>query len=454
MATQLAVLQSYSHQTAGKNALGTATSSATGAFKLVDEKTGQDIIGASIKDTNTNLELRPVGNGIIDVVGDFDWNGNRILQAYPKFPKIYMFERTQVESSLVSSYYYYITNIMNSINSVEGITAGGGTVENLAGGGAQRILDKLSTFIGKAAKGASELLPDSVTGGVQSFFDFFGKVYQDIKNAGSADEILLGEFLRSYLGIYFTRRTGFVYVLPYFNNGFQGGNISWSPTANQPTLQGMVDNLAETYLPLFSPGAYIEQPKYFNFQQAEGESIDIEFPLLNTVSETYKKNYELLWILAFQNKYYRQGFASVRPPKIYTVQIPGVKYFPYAYISNLTIDFAGTRRLLEVETPIGVVRAPVPDAYIVKMRITSLISDTANAMLTDHFHGRVNVNIDPPRTEQIEQPIRRNTEQPNDRAVPATPIVPPPSQRNVPLPASPPPPPEPLPPLPQPQTLA
>lgn len=451
MATQLAVLQSYDYKTAGQNALGTVTGSAIGSFGLVDEQTSQDIVGASVKDTNTNLELRPVGSGIIDIVRDFDWNGNKILQAYPKFPKIYMFERTQVESSLISSYYYYITNILNSINSVEGITPGGGRVEGLIGGGAQRILDKLSDFVGRAAKGTLELgglaSNNAVARGAESFVDFFSKIYQDIKNAGSADEVLLGEFLKSYLGIYFTRRTGFVYVLPYFNNSFQGGSTTWSPTSNQPMLQGMVDNLADTYIPLFSPGAYIEQPKYFNFQQAEGESIDIEFPLLNTVSQTYKKNYELLWILAFQNKYYRQGFASVRPPKIYTVQIPGVKYMPYAYISNLSIDFAGTRRLLEVETPRGVVEAPVPDAYIVKMRITSLLSDTANAMLTDHFHRRVNINVDPEPAppQREERPTIKKAQQPNNRAVPATPIVPPPSQRNVPV----------LPPLrnPQPQTL-
>jgi len=425
MATQLAVLKKYSYRTSGRNVL---ESSVSGLVRGRDDaETNETIVGATINDTNTNFELQPIGSGIIDVVRDFNWNGNQLLTAYPKFPKMYMWERTQIESSLVSSYYYYITNILNALNNVDGVTASGSRVEGLVGNRAQRIVDKLSEYVGGAAKSTLELwglAPDNaIARSANDFVDFFGKVFNDLRNAGSVDEVLLGEFLKSYLGIYFTRHTGFVYVMPYFQNKFQGGNISWSPTSNQPILQGMVDSMANTYVPLVSPGAYIEQPKYFNFQQAEGDSIDIEFPLLNTVSESYKKNYELLWILAFQNKYYRQGFASVRPPKIYTIQIPGVKYFPYAYISNLTIDFAGTRRLLEVATPRGSVEAPIPDAYIVRMRITSLLSDTANAMLTDHFHRQVNINIDPEIIDEEIIEFRRPQQVQQEKAVSETPII-------------------------------
>ena len=406
MATQLAKLAAYSYTPAGARAGGSLLNSiaSTGIFNIAENDVYSDILGATTNDTNTNMELVPVGGNtkIIDVVRDFDWNGNHILEAYPKFPKVFLYERTQVESSLVSSYYYYISNIINAVNNIDGVTANG-NVQGIVGNKAQQIFDKLSEFVSKTAKGFFELggiAPDNaisrgVSSTVNGFIDFFRQIYEDIRAQGASEELLLGEFLKSYVGIYFTKRTGFVYVLPYFQNKFQGGVNNWSPTSNQPVLQGMVDNLAETYLPLFSPGAYIEQPKYFNFQQTQGDSIELEFPLLNTVSESYKKNYELLWILAFQNKYYRQGFASVRPPKIYTVLIPGVKYFPYAYISNLSIDFAGTRRLLEVETPKGTVEAPIPDAYIVRITLTSLLSDTANAMLTDHFHNRVEVNIDP-----------------------------------------------------------
>jgi hypothetical protein len=386
MATKLAVLKNYSYTTAGQNAVSTLASSIIGSSGLEDS-TGQAIVSGNINDTNRNLELTRIGDGVIDVVHDFEWNGNNILKAYPKFPKVYMWERTQLESSLVSSYYYYITNIANAFNNIEGTSVTGNTT---------RITDKLKEFINKSAKTVSDVTglgTDTTSDSVDSFINFFKTIYQDLATTGSSDQVLLGEFLKSYLGIYFTKQTGFVYVLPYFSNNFQGGTTVWSPTPNQPVLQGVVDHLAETYLPLITPGAYIEQPKYFNFQQTEGDSIEIEFPLLNTISNSYKKNYELLWILAFQNKYYRQGFASVRPPKIYTVQIPGVKYFPYAYISNLSIDFAGTRRLLEVETPRGTIEAPIPDAYIVRMRITSLLSDTANAMLTSQFHKRVNVTI-------------------------------------------------------------
>ena len=152
-----------------------------------------------------------------------------------------------------------------------------------------------------------------------------------------------------------------------------------------------VDKAAAT-LNIMQPGTYIEKPRYFHYP-TEGESISFSLPLINTIQKgsklPYQQNYELLWILAYQNKPYRTSFSRILPPKLYTVAIPGMKYFPYAYISNMTVDFLGTRRQLEVNTPVGAVTTSIPDAYMLNITFTSLLADTGNLMISDGFRSKV-----------------------------------------------------------------
>lgn len=398
MATQLAKLGEYTRKTWGENVLLQGAGNFAAGFGQTNSR-GEDITGIDTKDTNTNSTLLPLTpSGVIDVVNDFDWNANQVLRAYPKMPKMYLYEREQVESSLVSSYYYYITQLINSVGNASSVSVTGTREDEYINSQVEQILTKVSGFVSKTA--SSVLQVGGLAQGnfayrsVRDFVKFFYTAAREFRNLGAEDEALLGEYMKSYVGIYLTSPTGFKYIFPYFQNQFQKAENNWGPTDKQPMLQGAVDYFAEEYLPFITPGAYIEKPKYFNFQQQAGDSVTVSFPLLNTITEeSYKKNYEFLWLLAFQNKYYRESFASVRPPKIYTVQIPGVKYFPYAYISNMTIDFVGTRRLLEVETPRGTVEAPVPDAYQVEITLESLLSDTANALLSDNFHRQINVSV-------------------------------------------------------------
>lgn len=375
MATQLSDIIDYKSSTLGERAVNSAITSSFGNENQVGK----------FNDINTNAALAPKGSGIIDVVNDFDWNANHVLNAYPKMPKIFMTEREQVESSLISSYFYYTSNIVRVINNI-GTSSG------------ETIIDTIREFVLKQARGAGTGI-DGLIGGtgastsITKFINFASTVLNEVNTLGENDKAVLGEYLKSYIGIYLTRPTGFTYVLPWFDDSFQGATNAWSKLDRATPLHNIIDTAANAVMPYFKPGVYIERPKYFEFQDSGNEKITVNFPLLNTVSETYKKNYEFLWILAFQNKYYRESFASVRPPKIYTVQIPGVKYFPYAYISNLKIDFVGTRRLLEVETPVGTVQAPVPDAYQVSMEITSLLSDSSNMLLSDQFYKQIKTSV-------------------------------------------------------------
>ena len=160
---------------------------------------------------------------------------------------------------------------------------------------------------------------------------------------------------------------------------------------------GAVDTAAGA-LNIFQPGTFIEKPRYFQYP-TEGESITVTFPLLNTYNPynnalPYQQNYELLWILAYQNKPYRTSFSRIIPPKIYTLTIPGVKYMPYCYISNMSIDFQGTVRNLDVTLPTGhAIKTPVPEAYNVSITFTSLLADIGNMMASKDFGFKINTSF-------------------------------------------------------------
>jgi hypothetical protein len=202
--------------------------------------------------------------------------------------------------------------------------------------------------------------------------------------------------------MYLTKPTKFKYAFPFFSGKPYDIKNSWQDSSQiKPRLlgdlipAGMQDvDAAAATLNIMQPGTYIEKPRYFHYP-TEGESISFSLPLINTIQKgnklPYQQNYELIWILAYQNKPYRTSFSRILPPKLYTVSIPGMKYFPYAYISNMTVDFLGTRRQLEVNTPVGAATTSIPEAYMLNITFTSLLADTGNLMISEGFRSKVYV---------------------------------------------------------------
>lgn len=331
----------------------------------------------SSENTNGHIILKPK-TSIIDVRRDFAWTISPKSNTLQEIPAMYLTERTQKANSLISSALYYITTILDK----SGV---GSTLSN----------SNILTSIIKVLAGAGSLV--TTTSFQKTLSDLKDKLKKLIDN--TEDVALLDkDTLKSYIGIYLTTATGFKYVLPYFSDSMFNVGTSWAETAQNVnfyasgavnTMMASVDSAASS-LNILQPGTFIEKPKYFQYP-AEGESITVTFPLLNTHKLhsdilPYQQNYELLWILAYQNKPYRTSFSRIIPPKIYTLCIPGIKYMPYCYISSMTIDFQGTRRNLSVTLPTGkTIQAPIPDAYVVTITFTSLLADIANMMVTEDF---------------------------------------------------------------------
>lgn len=371
----------------------TSTSNTTNLLGTLGGSVGSGILGAinsATTVTNDNVEviLQPK-TPVIDVVNDFSWSASpRNHGAHKKVPVVYLTERKQMSNSLVASAIYYLNALATGTNASQGISF---------------ITTKLDSIIGGGAKdpGTTSVAGKSITSAFEAFKAKLGSL------VGSGSDKALLRDLKSYAGIYFTEETGFQYALPYFNDHNFSVQNSWASTAQiQGPLGGAVATGMEIFdqaaaaINIMQPGTFIERPKYFQYPE-EGKSITVTFPLLNTVIKSanrlpYQQNYELLWMLAYQNKPYRTSFSRILPSKIYTLTVPGQDFFPYCYISNMKVDFVGTRRNLPVTLPTNdTIDTVIPEAYRVSLTFTSLLADVANMMVNPQFatsNVRVRVN--------------------------------------------------------------
>jgi hypothetical protein len=333
---------------------------------------------------NEDYQPKLAPSNFIDVVHNFSWYAGpkSSTSALDKVPCVFLTEREQKVSSLISGALYYLRATKKAIT---------GQLEKFG------APDDPTSLLGKLnAIGAGG-------GPLSNLKSTVGKFGDAINKEMEQDTALLNAHnLKSLEGIYLTSKTGFNYRLPYYNQS-QEITSEWGENDNAGgKLRGLIDagtELVDTIsqtVNITQPGVYIEKPKYFQNADA-GITRTLKFPLLNTIRRSelnpVQQNYELLWLLTFQNKPYKTSFAKTPPPKIYTVSVPGEFSMPYAYISSMSINFLGTVRRLPVSIPTlsngsispRTVEVPIPEAYDVSISFTSLINDYGNTMVSDAF---------------------------------------------------------------------
>lgn len=342
-------------------------------------------LGISLNDTDKRPLLKPTKK-VIDVVNDFSWYAGpkATTAALNKVPCVFLQEREQLLSSLISGAMYYLNAANKGISDVLQSEAVGSLLGSIT------------------SEKDAKSIQDSVQGTFESLNTVLGGTAAD-------KELLKQHNLNSLAGIYFTRPTDFHYRLPMYSSpdsvlsqGYDegGDGILQSVIAGG---QEIVQNIADT-VNFSQPGTYIEKPNYF--QGVGFRSEEVTFPLSNTIRRgtvsPIQQNYELLWLLAFQNKPYRTSFSRTPPPKIYSVTCPGQFSMPYAFIESMNVEFQGTVRKTSVTVPSGngegaigskVVQTNVPEAYQVTIKFKSLVGEYGNTMISDAFNTSINNNI-------------------------------------------------------------
>jgi hypothetical protein len=204
------------------------------------------------------------------------------------------------------------------------------------------------------------------------------------------------DFLEPYYDLYMREETKFQYKLPYFVNKRNIKTASWDANFSGTGANAITELASQSIemiasfgagIPIFGalnePGLYIERGKYFQPRHG-ADSVEFSFPLLNTLrKESIQKNFDLIWLLFFQNSSFRKSKANIDPPCLYEVLVPGIVYMMHAFISNITVEYLGTRRRISLKNPASgkSVDTIVPEAYNIRIAINSMTTDSGNLML-------------------------------------------------------------------------
>lgn len=339
--------------------------------------------------------LQNLFQGKIDVVNNFQWTtsppGPRSRQ---EVPRIEMREKRLRTNSVIAAAAYYLMTAGSTLGTL------GARLNTFDIPGKEALFDLIGDI-------GSANTTQSVGQALGSFFE--QNILQSALTltTGQTDlrktlsqyvEGLNSEYLRAYEGLYLTEDTKFTYYFPYFSN--QNNAVSnkfsegaWGSFEEQgiSKIQSGLTTLAK--IGNFNePGVYIERPKFYSFE-SDGPSISVKFPLINTGWSTYQDvrlNWQLIFMLIYQNRPNRKSRELIEPACLYEVTIPGVVYMPFAYISELKVDYVGARRQMSLEVPliggISNITTIVPDAYEVTITVQGLLPESKNflyAMLQD-----------------------------------------------------------------------
>jgi hypothetical protein len=344
--------------------------------------------GVSISSNSSNYvysdSAGSSGGGAIDVVNDFQWTVSPPgASSRQEVPNIELREKRLRTNSYIAAAAYYLASGASSTGTILGRAAG------MLGQSGSSITSALNSPALQSVAGLGNITAQGIEQTLLNFGSGLTTGNSSVRDLLSQNAEGLGsQYLKPYEGLYLTEDTGFFYNMPYFSDEFNTVNNAWSEQdmtgeslAKQATdtMYGAAMSLAR-FANFTEPGVYIERPKFFNFV-GTGETIAFTFPLINTGYATYadiSKNWQLCFLLVYQNRPNRRSRELIDPPAIYEVTIPGVRYMPYAYISRLNIGFKGARRQMGIDAPPGGVTSIVPDAFEVSITLTGLVPESKN----------------------------------------------------------------------------
>lgn len=349
---------------------------------------------------------------IINVVDSFPWSHSpetSMTGVNDDVPTISLLEHNILQNPALNAMMYNMftaTDILGNKIVEDGVEAAQSAVNKVTDF-TNGLLSKMGDgTISAYSKAAANVLADRLKTGMDAL--------KQTEGVGKSKYV--GDLQSPYQRLYSTRPTGFKYKFPYFTDTYRYANPLFSDSSGNGNLpfQASAGKISEFFgsvvnsLNTSSSGTYIEQPKYPNFP-SETKSYTFSFPLLNTVSqEATQRNWELVFMLMYQNIPNRITRSAIAPPHIYECLIPGIWYSRYAYMSKVEVTMAGSRRTMNInmhESIKGVgqtgfedisrVKTIVPDAYMVNITMTELIPESRNLAMESIRQSDIVEIIDP-----------------------------------------------------------
>ena len=368
--------------------------------------------------------------GICSIIDNYPWtidtftklqsDGSSFATSSP-MPYCYLVEYQQKYSSNITNFVNTLVAAVSALNdektsnAVDNVSKKIGSLYNSLVSAVTGEASKSQTSGGKAlatrvyeglASGLSQLL-GYMTNGVAT----------DIISGGP---ISTSKILKPYSLLYALKGTGKKFVFPMLsqpplnkvineygdkqgsdsvlsNNSFlnwinetTSGIVSF--TRDFRDLSSLLGNTSEAQITL----SQVEKAKFFQYPTAT-EEYTISFPLLNTVKNPtpngqpyWKRNYKFILYFTLRNMIYRRDNASFYPPLFYDLIIPGVIRQPFCFVNGFSVKPLGMVRMMHIDNPLksltssekSAIAVAVPEAWIVTIKVKSLIATSANMVLS------------------------------------------------------------------------
>jgi len=383
----------------------------------------------------------------VDVARNYPWTYTPAGDtARAETPRIYMKEKRLKTNAFISSILYSFgqaqTGASKILDTLKQYNIGTGedgfitTLEKLAKEGSERFNAAANYLLApKQPNSTQENVPSNTasTSILDNLFNIFNQ------KAGDNNDLFDDPLLLAYKNLYPSVNTGWRYVFPYFDDYYNSSQNIFGEDSGSQNVLNLITAGAETLQSIAGVAGALSKPFGFSFQEkakfynfpSEGEEFSFTFPLINTGSVTFDevvKNWQLIYLLLYQNKPARIDRNIIEPPVFYEVSIPGQKFHPFCYITNIAVDFKGSRRELNFNldfqnintnevlpekfednfTSTGLneigtnastkdiqstssstnFTAIIPDAYVIKITLKSLVTETRNFMAYTVLGGK------------------------------------------------------------------
>lgn len=192
--------------------------------------------------------------------------------------------------------------------------------------------------------------------------------------------------MQGYAGLFdYENPTGFEYTFPYFSETANEVSSTWTTLDILEKIKGIlpgggaiqkvIDVAMLGYEANYPRVGVMDRPKLW--QDSTFRTINIKFPLYNTVEvPDIQRNWELCYLLLYQNMFNKRDFITAIPPVFYTVYIPGQFFSIAMYVSDLKIYNRGNIRMYKVNNR----WRNIPDVYEVDMTLTDMIMPSQNML--------------------------------------------------------------------------
>jgi len=173
-----------------------------------------------------------------------------------------------------------------------------------------------------------------------------------------------------------------------------GGAIKGSLNLNVAGLPRMLKDFEIFSIKSNNPTVGLIDPPHI-WKNSKPREYTFQFPLFNTgftdsVETQITKNWELCYLLTYQNLVNKRNFYTGIPPVYYSVEIPGVHFCKAAYMSNINITNIGNQRCmaLPIREGGGYCDVNVPDAYLITIQMKDFFMPSKNFL-----RSAVNVTV-------------------------------------------------------------